>query len=98
MSSRADHEKRFAAALHAIATSETLGELRRICESEYGLEYPAALEYVYENARMEAEIALQGYPVPGRGDGDNKPTEAVPPSKPQTHNASDQTPDGGAQP
>lgn len=39
---------------------QTTKELRKNSEKQYGLTYPEALEYAYENLQMEAKTALKG--------------------------------------
>ncbi len=47
-------------ALRGIALSQTVEQLRRKSEKEYGLDFHEALEFSYENIQQVAKRALKG--------------------------------------
>lgn len=56
-----DHAQRLYDALHKIAKEYmTPGELRRVNDAEYGLDYEEALVMACENMQEDAQQAIQG--------------------------------------
>jgi hypothetical protein len=57
----ATEQKRFerlATAIRRIASYQTVGQLQRSCEREYGLSYAETLEMAYDNIREEARAVV----------------------------------------
>jgi len=53
-------------ALKRITCYQTVAQLRRHSEDEYGLAFAEALEYAYENVIQEARNAIKGKRSPQR--------------------------------
>ena len=55
-----DNERSYFDALKRIARYQTVEQLRRLAERQYGLESTEALEMAYENIIQEAKDATHG--------------------------------------
>jgi hypothetical protein len=57
---RQNHEQRYFDALKRITRYQTVEQLRRGAEKQYGIKFQEALEYAYENVIEEARRAIRG--------------------------------------
>ncbi len=60
------NEQRYFDALKRITKYQSVERLRRDSENDWGVGYPEALEYAYENVIGDAQRAVHGKRRPGR--------------------------------
>lgn len=61
---KTSNEGLYFSALRTIAQYQSIAQLRRSSEKEYGLRFEEALEYAYENLLAEAKNAIRGKRMP----------------------------------